>query len=215
MKIYITGCGRSGTTLLRRMFYSFGDVVILDKEISLSAFVRLGDSGVLVAKRHVGGLMSAAMPLYIERRDVILAKRNKIRLVHMMRCGKDVVDLAHGDIAQRWVACFEAYLRQHPIVTIPVFYEQLVSRPDDVQRQIAARLNLEACRKFSDYPSFVPESGFRETVGRPRYEARPLDNSGVDKEYDWLNRVPIPLQSRFSLYCDLYEMMERASREAL
>ena len=51
-RIFITGCAKTGTTLLRRCFWAFSGVDVLIDEISLPAFcLKKTDAPVLVGKR--------------------------------------------------------------------------------------------------------------------------------------------------------------------
>ena len=39
-KVYITGCARSGTTLLARMFHAFNDTYVINEEVGLNDFIQ-------------------------------------------------------------------------------------------------------------------------------------------------------------------------------
>lgn len=51
LKIFVTGCARSGTTLLQRLFFSFDNIEIIPKEIKLENFCAYKSDKILVGKR--------------------------------------------------------------------------------------------------------------------------------------------------------------------
>lgn len=55
-RIYITGCARSGTTLLQRLFYAFEGVEIIDGEIDIDSFINRTSDKVLVGKRTINSV---------------------------------------------------------------------------------------------------------------------------------------------------------------
>ena len=59
--IFITGCARSGTTLLRRLFHCFKDVEVIPNEIRARELVEIGAESkaqAVVAKRWCGSIFS-------------------------------------------------------------------------------------------------------------------------------------------------------------
>jgi len=61
-KIYITGCARSGTTLLARLFHAFDNCQIMSEECSLEDFAKIDmsdqDCDFLVGKRTEQSIFS-------------------------------------------------------------------------------------------------------------------------------------------------------------
>ena len=62
-KIFITGCARSGTTLLARMFHAFEDVSVVENECTLEDFTEYcsaneGHFRIIVGKRTERSIFS-------------------------------------------------------------------------------------------------------------------------------------------------------------
>lgn len=205
MRIWITGCARSGTTLLRRLFYAFEGVEIINREISLEGLIAYEkDADVLVGKRNKWSLLSYDLERGAEDRALDLVAEYNVQIVNILRDGRDVIETQTDATPERWVASMDAYCRLRDYVALTVFYEQLVTQPDAVQALIADRFVLNPTARFSEYPSFVPEAGFQEV---PRYEPRSIDTARVGKDYDWRPLVEPELQDDFEAACKRYEGM--------
>jgi len=202
MKIFITGCARSGTTLLRRLFYSFDEVEVIDLEISLDDFIDYqSNSPALVGKRTKKSIFSHNLPRRIEERYISSITNYNIKIINMVRDGRDVIESGENAWPKRWIDSMKAAKRHHDIIDMTIPYERLVSRPDVVQREIAETYGLVRTSLFSDYPSFVPDRAFEEHL---RYDPRPIDNSRVKKNYDWRTVVPKDLEKEFETMCEQY-----------
>lgn len=212
MKLYITGCGRSGTTLLRRLFHAFEETTVIDSEIGVRAFVSLPDAPCLVGKRTIYSLLSNSIPISKERRQRSLLTSQNVQLINVMRDGIDTIEKGGASLAERWMASFDAYMRNRDMVAMTVFYEGLVQEPNVVQAEIGERFGLTSDHCFSDYPSFVPVEAFRQVVHREEYEARPLDVSGVGKTYDWNVLLPPEMRDEFMSRVEEYRQLLREAR---
>lgn len=210
MRIWITGCARTGTTLLRRLFYAFENTEVVNYEISLEDFIACRpSSGALVAKRSKESLLSYELSPREEKVALALMIEHDLQNVNMLRDGRDVIETQTNAIPERWLASMDAYWRLKEQVALSVCYEQLVREPDIVQADIAEQFGLVSATKFSDYPSFVPDAGFQEV---PRYPPRPIDDKRVNKDYDWRSLVCPGLQTRFKAACSKYQELLEGKR---
>lgn len=165
--IFITGCARSGTTLLNRLFYAFQDVEIITNEIELEQFANLiGSKKYLVGKRHPVSVFSVPLKEDLFNKQLSIVKKQSILIVNIIRDGRDVV---HKDIngspdvkPDRWIGCMIHTIQYREIISINVKYEELVTNPDEVQRKISKALGLTIIHKFSSYPDFVPDRVIKE-----------------------------------------------------
>ena len=156
MKIFIAGCARSGTSLLRGLMGSFADTYTFggfshDQEAPESQFETLNrPEKHLVIKR----VSTSHLTLPLLSAD--------ITLIYVVRHPFDVLTSAHPNSPQRpyhvseprWRAEYAAYrlLRAlQPGRRIAVVrYEDVVTNPDRVQTRLATDLGLEIGRRFTD-----------------------------------------------------------------
>lgn len=156
MKIFIAGCARSGTSLLRGLMGSFADTYTLggftyDEEAPESQFEALDrpEKHVVIKRIHKSHL---TLPLLAA----------DIALVYAVRHPFDVLTSAHPHSplrpyhvsGPRWRAEYAGYrllrtLQPGRRISV-VRYEDVVSGPDAVQARLAADLGLEIARRFSD-----------------------------------------------------------------
>ena len=159
-RLYVTGCGRSGTWLLLGMMTTFRDTAVLMAEAAVGRFARLtAPEPVHVLKRaHDSHESLAAIPPAIE-------------LLHLVRFPLDVLVSRHRDRArhvtpERWraeTAALRALLEAGRAGLMVVRYEDLVREPDRVQAAIAERFALE------------PELPFSRFAERARFDSLTLE----------------------------------------
>jgi len=178
VKIYITGCARSGTTLLARLFHSFEGVEVMNQEVSLSEFCDVEPiKNILVGKRTEQSLFSNTLSTKNIASQRELISIHGICVINCIRDGRDVV--------HAWVKAWGMYdpfawmnavdqSRFYPItIAHTVRYEELLSKPDVVQGKLMRRFpDLQKQHDFSLYPSFVPDYCF-PTMDE-RYRLRPI-----------------------------------------
>jgi hypothetical protein len=162
VKIFIAGCARSGTSLLRGLMGSFADTYTLggfshDAEAPESRFEGLErpEKHVVIKRIHKSHL---TLPLLAA----------DIALVYAVRHPFDVLTSAHPEFPQRpyhvseprWRAEYAGYrlLRAlQPGRRIAVVrYEDVVGDPDATQARLAAELGLEVEHRFSANAAGVP-----------------------------------------------------------
>jgi len=150
--IFIAGCARSGTSLLKRLMDCFQDAVVFSRERSCWHFLEMADhdASTLVVKR------TAECHRELPRLPAC------IDLIYCVRHPYDCLTSTHPETAaqrpfhvtrQRWLDEDDAWLQlgrcQPSRQTAIVRYEDLVSRPDDVQQSLADALRLPIGLAFS------------------------------------------------------------------
>ena len=202
MKIFITGCARTGTTLLLRLFCAFKNTAVVGSELPLAEIfwsqplhhpptTFLQSGRILVAKRQWDTVFSHALT-----EDVILGQladiaKEDIKIVNIIRDGWDVVHTpVQGSsiaTAERWISSMEQIAKYGHIIKFQTRYEELTSEPDVVQGKLEKVLGLESHSKFSDYPAFVSPELFQvpSVVNYDRYGSRPIDTASVGHDVDY------------------------------
>jgi Sulfotransferase family len=156
-KIFIFGSGRSGTTLLLRLFAYFADTKIIPGEHTAAILDALYDG-----RRH---LVAKRTPLCGADLAFQLRRLPDVRLVDIVRDPREVItsrfrgrSAYHVDFS-RWerdiAAAEEA--TDAGVTVVRLRFEDLVSKADGVQRSLAAALGLTVQRPFSDYPEGIAE----------------------------------------------------------
>ncbi len=160
-RIFVMGCGRSGTWLLTGLMSTFKDTCVVAKEVPIELFAQLTTTGqTLVLKRN---------NVAFERMSQMPAR---IKIAYAIRHPYDVLtshnpmsaETYHIDI-KRWLAEMAALRLALEIgrkdVCI-VRYEDMVTDAERVQRKIGDELGLEAGTSVEDMA----------TVFRPSDEAK-------------------------------------------
>lgn len=156
-KIFITGCAKSGTTLVRRLFNAFEDLKVCnEKEMTLDEFVH---SDCNVAKRTFETIFSAELSHDEIVRQAGLIMINDIVIVNVVRRMSDVLKSDNGYVTkQRYLASIgQANLYKH-LISTTIIYDNLIQYPDAVQSNVELIFGLKRKHKWSDYPSFVDPS---------------------------------------------------------
>lgn len=146
-RVYITGCGRSGTWLLASMMGCFANVVVPTAEHHFGRFARTRSQEPvqLLKRQHDSYRFFARIP-------------PSITVLHIVRHPFDVLTSRHHE--RRWHVSLERYeaesraylahLKERPN-TLTVRFEDLVSQPDEIQTDIGSALSLESLRRFSEF----------------------------------------------------------------
>jgi len=187
MKIFITGCAHSGTTLLCRLFYAFKDVEVISEEISLQNFINYkGEAEIVVGKRTARSIFSYAKTSEEIQENVELIQKNDIKIVNIVRDGRDVIESDEGRIApSRWIHSVKQALRFGHIILCAIRYEDLVRKPDTVQVYIGRVFKLYPTYMFSEYPNFVPKENDSKN---PAYKKRSITTDRIGKDLDLYKR---------------------------
>lgn len=168
MKYYITGCARSGTTLLRRLMNAFDGLnVCNDKEMKLDEFLA---SEYMVAKRDTYTLFSTELKCRDKQEQIAKLIKKDIKLIYIYRNKADVLRSANGYVpTSRYEAVMEDVRKLHKLIDFVVSYDDLLINPDQIQIQMAGVLGLTINHKWSDYPDWV---NWNESINDERYNFR-------------------------------------------
>lgn len=169
MKIFITGCAKSGTTLMRRLFNAYDLKVAVD-EMSLEAFVK---SNYDVAKRSANTIYSnniTSVELF-KQRQLILG--NDIKIVNLTRNRENVLNSESGYVSDaRYQSCVEQFYKHRDLIDINVEFEKLIRYPNDIQWELTEKFKLTQEFMFTDYPSFIDVS--KEKFTKKNYTLRKI-----------------------------------------
>lgn len=184
-RVFITGCARSGTTLLNRLFYAFSGVSVVDREITLDEYCSCNpDGNVLIAKRTPRTILSVPLPENELRRQADLLSSAGIHVINLVRDGRDVVHQHRTGPrvnVNRWIGCMLQAQQFRSSIALEVRYEDLVAVPDRVQSRISQVTGLRASTPFSRYPEFVNSQVFDEPDFRnlEQYRRRRIDQESI------------------------------------
>jgi len=166
MKFYITGCAKTGTTLLRRLFTAFDLKVYNYDEITLDDFLA---SDFQVGKRTAGTLFSNIIPNEEEQVE-------KMKGIYIINCTRNKEDTLKSDnnwvSPERYDKCLEQAEKYKDLISFHVKYEDLIKNPNKIQDELAQKFNLTIKHKFTDYPDFIDLSQEREYTHGGRYTLR-------------------------------------------
>ncbi len=173
-KIYITGCAKTGTTLVRRLFNAFDLNVYNYDEASLRYFIRSDKN---VAKRNAGAPFSHQYSTEASlRNDLQLIKANDISIVNVTRSREDTLKSSNSYVSpERYDECERQAKEYADHIAVTIEYEKLVADPDLVQQEVADTLGLEILHKWSDYPNFVNIAQEHYHTHEGRYKPRPIE----------------------------------------
>lgn len=174
-RLFVTGCGRSGTWLMTILMASFRDIAIIPRETDIGnyAWVTTAAPSLLLKRSHDAWKYFKLLPA-------------SIAVIHMVRHPFSVLTSSHlGNSRhikiERYVAEMEAmfnYIYTRPN-TIIVRYESLIQKPDFEQKRIAELFGLHISRPFSRFheQSYNILPNIVESMG----QIRPIDSKAVDK----------------------------------
>ena len=184
MKIYITGIAKSGTTLLARLFYTFG-LPIHVEEIRLIDLCK-SEETTLVGKRTEYTLFSNILNRADLSKQIDCIKYYDIKIINIYRNGVDVLESFERDWGYWnpliWCEGIRQMLVYPELLTCNIQYERLIEEPDVIQKEIADKLGLNILCKFSDYPDYLPEGIFPTEV--ERYKPRSISNASIGKKFN-------------------------------
>lgn len=211
MIIYITGYGRSGTTLLRRMFYSFFDVSVCNTETNIG-LVSNETTDVIVYKSDRYSPLSnlEILPLHMELRKIkTLKEMDNVKILNILRNGKDV----YGDFSfanmEGWVNCMDHNLEFKRFIDMNIYFKDLQSKSNEIQELISNKFGLKMKNLFSDYPLFVPENTIEKEGFQNSYchRLRPISHS-IKHYTSWKVNISKSISSKFLRYCEMVDQRE-------
>ncbi|MFT7244984.1 MAG: hypothetical protein ACI82A_002349 [Candidatus Azotimanducaceae bacterium] len=205
--LHITGCRRSGTTLLFEMIAAcFRHDDHCEHEQSVFVPIDIDGNRLYLSKKpsdvtHIHEIFRADPNLY---------------LIYVRRDPRAVITSIHPTRSDIYYASFERWLRyewavtpllQHPRFHL-VAYEQLVTEPDKVQAELKAKFSfLEPLHPFSEFHDFAQTS---EKAQISLKGLRPISKDSINA---WQQHLP---RIRFQLdrYPELKQVMRKYGYEA-
>jgi len=204
-KIFITGCAKSGTTLLLRMCYAFKDTEVLYREgfdgheLPFEQFVSYkSDKKFIIGKRHPPALLSnvTTMALDEQYKEV---KEQGIVIINVVRDGRDVV-LSDGNYVRpkRWIESVKQRKSYEDVIIMEVKYEDLIRNPEQIQREMEEKIGLESKNEFSEYPDYVEDWVFDWNVSvlarrgqgnENNYGKRKLSEASIGKDLEAYKKI--------------------------
>ena len=198
-KIFITGCAKSGTTLLFRLCKSFEADFTHGNEVNISDFIHLAKSSksnFFIGKRGGRALFSVC---HVKKyRYIKIIKNNDIKILNIIRDGRDVVLSDNNYVSPKtWFCCMRQSRKFRDYIYYEVKYEDLIRKPNRTQDRIAKKFGLTIKHKFSEYPNFVPDADFKLVENKLRnkilvnpnekeqvttYRKRPLSFMSIGKD---------------------------------
>jgi len=193
MKIFITGCAKSGTTLLGRLMHAFSGIQHINEEVSIDDFVRVKPTtNCLVGKRSEFTVFSQIQKKEETQRQLELISKNDIKIINVVRDGRDVVKSFWDDWGYWnpliWIDAIQQ-MREYPqYISSTVWYEDIINRPNIVQYELMKHFNLDKVHRFSDYPDFTP--GYSYVSNKKNYLQRKISNVSINKDKNFYKKRP-------------------------
>lgn len=184
MYIFITGCAKSGTTLLQRLFNYYKRTKVIPGEISIDNLVSNKHKGkIIVGKRVWSTVLSSSIDDNSLIHQIKKIKDNNVKIVNIVRDGRDVVISDNNWVKpDRWIYTIKQRNELSDIVTAEIRYEDLVENPDEIQDYLSKKLGLEKKYNFSEYPKHLKHEDFSHLRGNDLYKARPINKSSINKD---------------------------------
>jgi hypothetical protein len=188
--IVIGGCGRSGTTLLLSILGAHPHIHAIHEEM-FAFFPR--PFRLLPLLRHLHGLDSAAgWQRWCEKTpknvrafgEILAAFEGQVRLIHIVRDGRDVVTSHHPNSPQRyyvpperWVADVEAGLA-YENQSLLIRYEDLIADMEGVLRRVCDYVEEDFDPRLLDFARHTTVTENKAWAGRV---VRPLHNGRIGR----------------------------------
>ena len=174
-KIYITGCAKSGTTLLRRLMNAFNITVYNEGEMSLEDFTL---SDYQCAKRTHKTIFSNALNATEIKEQVDIIEKNKISVIYIWRDFKDVIKSDGGYVSlKRWQHSVIQSFDYPQLIAIDIHYTELIEKPDDIQQEIADKIGLKILHKWSEFPDWYTIEEPEHLTNNKMYRLRRIGES--------------------------------------
>ena len=190
IRLHVTGCLRSGTTLITEMLAACFDYT-QRCEHEQSIFEPIEQSS---------GLYLSKKPSDITHLQRIFMADPKLYVIYMLRDPRAVITSIHPSKSDIYFASFERWqryesaarpLKNHPRF-LPVRYESLISNPDEEQKKIVNAFDcLRQNHLFSNYDKHARASKKAEISLKG---LRPISNKNVAAWREHLPRLAFQLE---------------------
>lgn len=192
MKIFITGCAKTGTTLVRRLMNAFDGLKVYNDGEQLISFLVKEDYNVV--KRHTKSILSGENPVIYwnnkfvpQTKDILeYIKANNIKIIFCNRNKEDVIlsflkisEQAARDGAKRYDYVESLKNELSSIIDFEIRYENLIDNPDEVQNSLAEKFNFSIKHKWSDYHNWYKAS--KKEINKGNYLVREINSSNSSK----------------------------------
>jgi hypothetical protein len=201
VRLHITGCHRSGTTLITEMIAACFEYSKRCEH----------EQSVFEPIEHEEGLYLSKKPSDITHIKRILLNDPKLHVIYMLRDPRSVITSIHPSKADIYFASFERWqryeiaakaLKGHPRF-LEIRYEALISDPDREQQKIAKTFTfLNQDHQFSNYEKHAKASKKAEISLKG---LRPITNQNLSS---WQNHWP-----RIAFQIEKYPMLKQIVRE--
>ena len=169
-KIFITGCAKTGTTLVRRLFNGFDLKVYNHYEMSLSEFI-LSDYD--VAKRTANSILSNIILGHEMIKQLEMIK--DIIIINVERDKESTLKSDNGYVPEvRYLNCQAQSIVFSDFIDFRIRYDELMKDPDKIQKDIAYKFNLDIIHQWSSYPSFINLDEEVDKTHQGIYKLRPI-----------------------------------------
>lgn len=197
-KIFITGCAKSGTTLFKDLFKAMDRTWVIEHEVQLKDFCdldaeKVGDYDFLVGKRTWNTIYSSSRLTDKDiERNQFLIKDNDIHIINLIRDGRNVVASYNNSWGSynpfEWMSCIDQSFEYPELIDMTVYYEKVLSYPNEVQKDICDKFGMKRANKFSDYPNFIDFDGHNIRSGG--YAFRPFDKAKIEPDRETYLKRP-------------------------
>jgi len=178
-RVYLTGCGRSGTWLLTAILSSLENLRISDGECQLGEFAWMPDlpETQLVKRAHDAYLYFDSVP-------------ENVKIIHVVRHPFDVLVSTH--LAKKNLITLKNLEAEHKAFflklqnrknTLVVKYEDIVKNVKEIQPKVESFLNLKSQHPFEDFHMYA-HTHLSDMVMKSMHGLRPLDPSRLNS---WKN----------------------------
>ena len=138
--------------MVRRLFNAFDLKVWNYDEISIDNFIQLDYE---VGKRNFVNIFSDKLTPKEISRQLDIIKNNNIKIVNVTRNKADTLKSSNGYVTEeRYQACIDQSSMYSEYITYTLDYEDLISTPDDIQKDLSQIFNLHTHYKWSNFPDW-------------------------------------------------------------